>query len=125
MLKPAGIGWRVAAAEQLPELSQAQKTMLFRIVQESITNVVRHAAARHVEVSLRPEGADLVLEVSDDGVGFTPGKIDGGLHFGLAGIRARADSLGARTEIVSTPGAGTRVRVSLQTRGPDTNEDAS
>jgi tetratricopeptide (TPR) repeat protein/two-component sensor histidine kinase len=93
-----------------PEISVG----LFRIAQEALTNVIRHAAARSVQVTLKSAGGHLTLEVADDGAGFDPAAArgtTGGL--GLASIDERARLLGGRCAITSAPGAGTRIEVAV------------
>jgi signal transduction histidine kinase/streptogramin lyase len=89
-----------------------------RIVQEAITNAVRHAAADHVEVSLAYEPQALRLAVRDDGCGFDgEGALGGGEpHFGLLGMRERAVALGGTLEIASARGQGTTIRAELPLR---------
>ena len=90
---------------------------LYRIAQESLANVGRHASARHAWVSFRFDHGELRLGVKDDGAGFVPsieaGELTQAGHFGLVGIRERAQSIGARLELRSAPGKGTRVTVRL------------
>lgn len=94
----------------VPQLESA----CFRIVQEAVTNALRHAGARHVKVTLRREDGRFALEIADDGGGFDPAAaLRGGLageSSGLLGMEERARLLGGHFEIDSTPGAGTRVR---------------
>ncbi len=84
---------------------------LYRIVQEALANVARHASARHASVLLRFGRDELALEVRDDGVGFVPPREAGDLtlggHFGLVSVRERAESIGAHVGLQSAPGAGT------------------
>jgi signal transduction histidine kinase len=82
---------------------------LERIATEALTNVVRHAGASAVAVSVRQDGGRLVLSVQDDGAGFDPTVISGGL--GVRGMRERADRLGARFSVESDATTGTVVRV--------------
>ncbi|KAB2967833.1 PAS domain S-box protein [Zoogloea sp.] len=86
-------------------------TGLFRIVQESLTNIARHAAATHVWIRLRRINRHLVLEVGDDGCGFDTTQDSGG--FGLLGMRERALSLGGEMTVCSKPGEGTVVSVHI------------
>jgi two-component system sensor histidine kinase DegS len=88
--------------------------LLLRIAQEALFNVWKHAQATQVEVRLAADERELELSVSDDGVGFDPDRVPPG-HFGLEGIRARARVLGARLEIASAGGKGTRISVRLTT----------
>ena len=76
---------------------------IYRFVQEALTNVARHAHARHARVSLAMRAGNIDVEVSDDGVGFDPGSIDIGAH-GLSGMRFRVESLGGRMLMESRPG---------------------
>ena len=88
---------------------------LLRILQEALTNTVRHAACSHVEVELRYAPDVLALRVSDDGVGFEPARAGGTEtgHFGLIGMRERAERLGGRLTLNSTLGVGTELRVEV------------
>ena len=87
-------------------------TALFRILQEALANVRRHARATRVCVQLARRDGRLCLSVADDGCGFDPAAARTG-SFGLAGMRERVDALGGRIEIDSAPGCGTRVVVAL------------
>jgi len=88
-------------------------TALFRILQETLTNVARHAQAQHVEVRLEPTDGGLVLEVQDDGRGIAPSEIEGSRSLGLLGMRERVRLLAGRLEIDGQPGRGTRIRVTV------------
>lgn len=91
---------------------------LYRIVQEALANVVRHAAARRVRLRLAQEHGHVVAEVEDDGRGFRAdegGRPETGL--GLFGMRERATYLGGRVEVHSFPGRGTRVRAEVPISG--------
>jgi PAS domain S-box-containing protein len=93
--------------ERLPlELEEA----LYRIAQEAIHNVVRHAGASHVRVSLLRAGDRVHLTVADDGAGFDPSRVPRG-HLGLDGMRARAEKVGGRFFVTSRPGHGTMIEV--------------
>jgi PAS domain S-box-containing protein len=87
-------------------------TALFRIVQESLTNVVRHAHASSVQVCLARDGADLVLKVCDNGVGMA-GDSRAGTGIGLVSMRERATALGGKLRIAGVPGNGTTIEVTL------------
>jgi PAS domain S-box-containing protein len=87
-------------------------TALFRIVQESLTNVVRHSGATSVKVCLTCEHGDLVLTVHDNGAGMAPGARPGS-GIGLVSMRERATALGGQLRIESVPGAGTTIEVTL------------
>jgi signal transduction histidine kinase len=95
------------------KLAEAQEQALFRIAQEALHNVQKHAEAQAVMVRLLSAPEAVVLEVSDDGRGLPPMPPPGRATWGLTGMRERADILGGSFEIESAPGAGTLVRVRL------------
>ena len=98
-------------ADGLAPLLQAT---LYRVLQEALTNVARHAGARRVNVQLlRSEGA-IELRVQDDGAGFKPGKSG---RLGLRGMRERAALLGGSVKVESRPGAGTTITARIPVRG--------
>jgi PAS domain S-box-containing protein len=94
-------------------LTGDRATAVFRIVQEALTNVARHAKATRVGVSLEGQDEDLVLTVWDDGVGLAPGRGDAPDSFGLMGIRERARALGGGAEIGNRAEAGVQLRVRM------------
>jgi two-component system sensor histidine kinase UhpB len=96
-------------------------TALFRIVQEAVSNVIRHAGAKSVTIDLQASDARLQLQIRDDGRGFDPelafrDAVE--LHrLGLLGIRERVERLGGQVEVDSAPGKGTIVQASIPVRG--------
>jgi signal transduction histidine kinase len=99
----------VSGFELRPEL----ETAVYRLVQEALTNVVKHARARHVRVTVRPAGTHLLAEVEDDGSGFdTTARTSG---FGMTGMRERVYLAGGTLEVHSSR-RGTLVRAMLPTR---------
>ena len=92
------------------------ETACFRIVQEALSNVARHAHARHVEVTLTAPDVVLEVTVRDDGVGFDVGRVSTGL--GLMGMSERAELAGGRVDIESAPGVGTTVRARFPLPSP-------
>jgi signal transduction histidine kinase len=96
------------------ELTPEFETSMLRILQESLTNVIRHAQARHFSVTLRREESGLQLVLCDDGCGFDVTHIAAG--YGLLGMRERAEALGGQLTISSTEGRGTTIHVSLPAR---------
>jgi PAS domain S-box-containing protein len=93
----------------VPEVDGIGATAAYRIVQEALTNVTRHAGATQVKVSLQPEKGALTLAVVDNGRGFDLKEIAASECLGLAGMRERAGLLGGSLEIRSRPGKGTKV----------------
>ncbi len=88
---------------------------VYRVFQEALTNVARHAAATRVDARLTPDGTDLLLVIQDDGRGFRlePGANAGAGHAGLAGMRERVVGVGGQFQIESAPGRGVRLEVRL------------
>jgi signal transduction histidine kinase len=105
----------VVESDLADRLPLPAEEVLYRIAQEALHNVVKHAAAHRVRVELRREGAAVRLRVEDDGKGFDPEQVPDG-HLGLAGMRARAERVGAEFSCTSQPGDGTTVEVRL---GPE------
>jgi PAS domain S-box-containing protein len=95
------------------DLAEDRSIVLFRILQESLTNISRHANAHNVEISLRRSATLVRLEVRDDGQGFDVEAARKKKTFGLLGIRERAIMLHGELDITSWPGKGTRVSVSI------------
>ena len=95
------------------ELDEAFALALFRIVQEALTNVVRHARATQVNVRLHAAGDTLELDIEDNGLGYAPQAISGAHALGLLGIRERVDVFGGTVEFGSAPGCGAAVRVRM------------
>jgi signal transduction histidine kinase len=95
------------------------ETVLYRVVQEALANVAKHAGARHVLVTLHADDQRADMQVKDDGVGFDPATVDamaGNGHFGLAGMRHRVEMASGAYSLLSSPGSGTLIRVQLPRR---------
>lgn len=97
----------------LPELEGELKTVVFRVVQEALNNVVRHASARQVEVRARERGGWLMLEVIDDGCGIDPQVLGRGLGSGIGGMRERLRLYGGSLSLERAAGGGCRLRAAL------------
>ncbi|MBI4758186.1 MAG: GAF domain-containing sensor histidine kinase, partial [Chloroflexi bacterium] len=104
-------------ALSLPEsderLSAPLETALFRIVQEALANVAKHAQARRVEVAMTRDRGGVTLRIADDGQGFDPQAPRPGTHLGLWSMRERVEQLGGRFELESTPGQGTKLMITI------------
>lgn len=116
-------GIRTKSASNLPEgqirLRQELETACFRIVQEALTNVVRHAKAKNVFINLKQLDYKIVLSIKDDGIGFkepTDGHVSS-IRLGLHGMKERALALGGALNIKSTPAQGTEIRATFPTAG--------
>jgi two-component system nitrate/nitrite sensor histidine kinase NarX len=83
---------------------------LYRICQEALNNVAKHAGASAVEIHLQQEGSSVEISIRDDGRGFDPGSTPPG-HYGLSMMRERAETVGANLSITSEPGRGTELTV--------------
>jgi signal transduction histidine kinase len=126
----------VVESDLADRLPLAAEEVLYRIAQEALHNVVKHASAQQVRVEVHRDGSGVRLRVEDDGKGFDPRAVPDG-HLGLAGMRVRADRVGAVFTCTSRIGQGTTVEVAMSaealaalaataeaTRG-DRNVDAS
>jgi PAS domain S-box-containing protein len=111
--KRNGIHCTVSVAESDIALGEDRSIVLFRIVQESLTNVSRHAGARNVEILLDHDAERIRLDVEDDGVGFDVEAARSKKTFGLLGIQERVIMLRGELSIASAPGRGTRVSVTM------------
>jgi len=104
-----GVATRLDAAAGDEGLDARRATALFRVFQEALTNVARHADARHVTVTLDAEGNDLVLRVSDDGKGVASGDLAAPSALGVLGMQERARAVGGSVSVEGAPGRGTQV----------------
>lgn len=118
-LKPYGLTFCLQDHTLKERLPRPVETTLFRIVQEGLTNILRHAKATSVMVNLEQDQDLISLEIRDDGVGFDPQLVEspdpGGRGLGLRGMRERAAFLGGSLDLESTPGEGTTVRIRIHT----------
>jgi signal transduction histidine kinase len=115
--RSTGIRCRVLIEPEDLRLDRERSTSLFRIFQETLMNVARHAKATEVEVLLQERPEDLVLEVQDNGSGITQEQADDPRSTGLVGIRERVQAWGGEVEIGGSPGRGTRIRVTVPLKG--------
>jgi PAS domain S-box-containing protein len=107
------LGLPIVVESDLPErLPLPAEEVLYRIAQEALHNVVKHASAHQVRVDLRRVGDGVRLRVVDDGKGFDPDTVPDG-HLGLAGMRARADRVGATFTCTSRVGEGVTIEVAM------------
>lgn len=127
---PAALRWlldrQAQAAKLIPHFSAGSfpgrlrpnlKIACFRVSQEALTNVIRHARARQVWVKLRRRGSELHLMIQDDGIGFDPSArnlSDPETGMGLIGMRERAELAGGRLTLTSSPARGTKVHLVFQ-----------
>jgi PAS domain S-box-containing protein len=113
-----GIACELSVGERELALSKAHASAIFRIVQESLTNIAKHAEASHAEIVLQRDDDELVVRVADDGVGFSPQAPRKPGSLGLFGLRERASLIGGEASIISAPGEGTTIVVRLPAEAP-------
>jgi signal transduction histidine kinase len=108
-------------ASPLPTLPPDLATAIYRIVQEGITNALKHAAASRIEVSVLAADNNVDVSITDNGHGFDSNIVAPGV--GLPGMRERVDTLGGRLNLVSTPDTGTRIDVTFESTAHDDPEN--
>jgi signal transduction histidine kinase len=115
--KRAGFTAQFTANPADMQLPSNLETVCFRLVQEALTNVLRHAQAQRVQVNLQQHETELQLCIRDDGIGFEMEKVlertTYGTGLGLLGMQERVTLLGGRLDIDSSPGQGVEIRVYL------------
>lgn len=117
--RPASLEYRETYPEQLPELSNDANIALFRIVQESLTNILQHARATQVDILMSSTGDALLLTVTDNGIGIPLERINAPGSHGLTGMRQRVFALGGDVIVrQASAGGGTIVQVRLPVSPP-------
>jgi PAS domain S-box-containing protein len=111
--KRTGMAYQLELPADEISLGQTQSTALFRIFQEALTNVLRHAAAQNVRVCIGYEPKALVMQIADDGRGITPVRLAARDSLGLLSMRERAHLWGGEVTIAGRPGRGTLVSVRI------------
>jgi len=91
------------------------KAQLIRIVQEALTNIRKHALADMVSIAAFERAGEIILEIKDNGRGFTPEEVTSVSRYGLRSMRERAESIHADFQIISAPGAGTTISLKIPT----------
>ncbi|MBE9508228.1 MAG: ATP-binding protein, partial [Chloroflexi bacterium] len=107
----------VQGHELIPRLALPVENALFRIAQEALTNVTKHAQATKATVAVEVDDETVRLIIADDGIGFDPASVtgpDGRRGWGLLTMAERAEAVGSRFRIESRPGQGTRVIVEVE-----------
>ncbi len=110
-----GIEFELVRCELLTHLDENLKICLFRAVRELLNNIIKHAQAKKVTVSLSRENNEIIIIVADDGIGFdasqVKGRIGNGGTFGLFSVQEQLESFGGRLKIKSNPGQGSRFTI--------------
>jgi signal transduction histidine kinase len=107
----------VSGAAALEAMPKPVATALYRAIQESLTNIARHAAARSAWATLAASGGEAQFEIEDDGRGIAPGDLAKARSLGVKGMRERIAYLGGSVDIERAPRGGTRVRVRVPLHG--------
>ena len=118
-----GVRTRLVAFAEVEALGSTQRTALFRIAQEALTNVGRHANASRAEVNIQNLSDGVQMRISDDGRSFQLQRVlesKRGKHLGLLGMRERLEMMGGRLQIKATPGKGTAITAHLPAAPPAT-----
>jgi signal transduction histidine kinase len=105
-------GIEVATGVEPVELDESRQLTVYRLVQESLTNVGKYAQAKQVDISVRNYGNHVEVDIKDDGIGFDVTQARPSTH-GLAGMRHRVEASGGHLTVVSAPGKGTRIAAVL------------
>jgi signal transduction histidine kinase len=109
----ANLTLNLSIADKMPSLSPDLEQCVYRVAQEAITNVAKHARAKNLTLNLQYVEGKVMLTVHDDGVGFNVEKDHKEKHFGLTGMQERAQLVGGELTTTSKPGEGTTVRLSI------------
>ncbi|MBC7944766.1 MAG: sensor histidine kinase, partial [Burkholderiales bacterium] len=111
--KRNGIACKTELFDEQAKLDKMCSISLFRILQEALTNITRHAQASEVRIALRLSDGGVALEVVDNGIGIAPDAAHKPMSHGLTGMRERVRRLGGRIVIAAPSGGGTRIEVVL------------
>jgi signal transduction histidine kinase len=109
----ANLALDLSITDKLPALSPEVEQCVYRVAQEAVTNVINHARAKKLTAKLRFREEKLKLTVRDDGIGLDIDKIDKASHLGLVGMRERVQLIGGKLSIISKPGAGTTIQLTI------------
>ena len=120
--RQTGVPCRFDAANECVHLDEACSIVVFRIAQESLTNITRYAQASRVDISIGQSGGETRLEIRDNGKGFDVAATRQKKTFGLLGMRERAKALGGRVEIESAAGSGATIRLMIPVDAGATKE---
>lgn len=117
LAKSSGVKARVTVAPDFGRLPATLETAIYRVVQEALHNVAKHANATTVNIEMERVGESVRLLIEDDGEGIAAKPTPGRQTFGLAGMRERIANLGGKIKVFSAPGRGTRIEVSAPAAG--------
>jgi signal transduction histidine kinase len=117
LAKSAGVKARVTVSPEFGRLPAAVEAAFYRVVQEALHNVAKHANATTVNIVMRREGDLVSLSIDDDGVGIQPKPASSRQTFGMAGMRERIGNIGGKVKVSSARGKGTRIEVNAPVSG--------
>jgi signal transduction histidine kinase len=115
--RTSGVPCSYMPDKSLAAIDSNRAVVLFRIVQESLTNITRHAGATQVKVCVQGKGSQLLVSIQDDGAGFDVNSAISGKTLGLLGMRERAMAIDGTMQIIGDAGVGTTVEVSIPLKG--------
>jgi signal transduction histidine kinase len=110
----AGFTLNLQIGSPIPDLTPDVEQCFYRVAQEALENIIRHAEAQQVDVQLHPTEHQFELFIQDDGTGFDPSDVDTRERLGLRGMHERASGVGAHLEVNSQPQGGTAIRLSVE-----------
>jgi signal transduction histidine kinase len=116
-----GIVCQIDSLVEKVDLSREKATAVFRILQEALTNVLRHARATKVNITIAEEGGEFAFEIRDNGRGITEDEKAGSQSLGLIGMRERAHLVGGRIEVSGVEARGTVLTLRVPIHGQDSN----
>jgi signal transduction histidine kinase len=111
LAKTAGVKAKVTVSPEFGRLPAAVEAAFYRVVQEALHNVAKHAGATTVNIAMRREGDMVYLSIDDDGVGISAKPSTSRQTFGMAGMRERIGNIGGKVKVSSARGKGTRIEV--------------
>ena len=104
--------WSISTSFEAVNMSDTVELTIYRLVQESLTNISKYAKATHLQISVQNQADGVLIEVIDDGIGFETHRIGRASH-GLSGMRHRVEAAGGRLNVFTAPGRGTRISATL------------
>ena len=119
LARNSGVKTRVVISGEIGRLAPGTEQAIYRIVQEALHNVGKHAQAKNVTVQVSRQDRMVRVAVEDDGIGIQTRSNSRGHSFGLAGIKERVATLGGASRVVSAKGKGTRIEISVPAGGPE------
>jgi signal transduction histidine kinase len=113
LARNTGVKARVMISDEVGRLAPGTEQAIYRVVQEALHNVAKHAQARNVTVQMSREGQTVQVVVEDDGIGIQARSNSRGHSFGLSGIKERVAMLGGVSRVISVKGKGTRLEITV------------